>query len=159
MEPIVWFGFLGALLFLIWLRPSKAHVERRASDEFADFVNAIGHWNVDRSNVPARHCALSHFSLYERRLGDLGDKTVGVSIPRERVLLATLWMEHLFKAGLLDGVGGPCQASTSGRDFWETLAALRSEQNRSRPTTPDLDAWVGTRHSKPVGGTQGITAT
>lgn len=82
METIVLFWCVGILLFFLWLRPTKAQVRKMASNEFAAFVNAIGQWNLNRSDVTARTCALDHFSLYERRMHDLSENTDGVLLPR-----------------------------------------------------------------------------
>ncbi len=120
----------GVAWFVFSFRATKSAVREAARKEFAQFITAIGAWNKNPDDFEASTTAMNLFVIYDHRRSDYVDAPTGRSIPADRALMASYWVEAMQEAQVIDRNGNKSHLRNSSRLFWNSVEKLREERDR-----------------------------
>ena len=127
---IVWILIGAAVAWFVFnFRATKTRMREMAGFEVTQFIRSIDAWNVDRNDFDRRAAAAHHFMIYDMRRTDFTNDPTGRSMPAQRALLASFWVNHLTGLNLLTIDGQQSRWCAEVSLFWDSIAALRNERD------------------------------
>lgn len=114
-----------AAWFLISYRGTKREMRRSAGVEFAGFWTALRDWDMDRDDYEKQAQAMHHFVTFAQRYSDFMLDSTGRSLPAQRAVMASYFIEHMIDMGYVDAAGRPSIGVRSGAVFWSAVKDLK----------------------------------
>lgn len=114
-----------ATWFFISFRATKREMRRAAGVEFASFWTALRDWDRDRGDFEKQSQAMDHFAVFAQRYSDFALDPTGRSLPSQRVVMASYFIEYMMDMGYVDAAGRPLADGASGGVFWSAVKDLK----------------------------------
>lgn len=106
-------------------RATKREMRRAAGVEFASFWTALRDWDRDRGDFEKQSQAMDHFAVFAQRYSDFALDPTGRSLPAQRAVMASYFIEHMMSMGYVDAAGRPLAEGPSGGVFWSAVSDLK----------------------------------